>query len=98
MKNLMVLTVASMLLASGLDDALANNGQNFVARRYYCRSAERADTGDQTINADAASCPASRQAIQENVQGQGGDPCRHWDSSYWSTRSEEIQVSGCPRQ
>ncbi len=91
---------ALFLIASGFDPVLADNGQNFVARRYYCRSAQRQDAGDQTISADGSSCAASRQAIQSSFQSQGNDPCHYFDQDWsWNQISEEIQDSGsCPRQ
>jgi hypothetical protein len=75
---------------------LANNGRNFVSKRYYCQSAEKEDVGDRTISADGPTCDASRQQIQSQTQG---DVCRAYDRDWWWTgRAEEIQVTGCPRQ
>jgi hypothetical protein len=99
--QLILIELSLLFLAiSGFESALAFGGQYFVARRYYCRSAQQQDAGDQTISADAASCAASRQAIQSSFQSQGGDPCHSFDQDWtWTGVSEEIQDSGlCPPQ
>jgi hypothetical protein len=96
MRQLASAAIFVVLISGGVDIAHAQN--NFVARRYHCRSADRPDTGDQTISANGSSCAASRQAIQQTVQARGGDPCRSWDRDYWTVSSEEIQVSNCPPQ
>jgi von Hippel-Lindau disease tumor supressor len=72
---------------------------NFVDKRYYCRSAQQPDAGDRSVSANGSTCASSRQAIEATVQQQGGDPCHAFDQSWsWNGKSEEIQVTGCPRQ
>ena len=78
--------------------AFADNGENYVAKRYYCSSAEKTDAGDTTIDADGPSCAASRAAIQQTA---GADPCSAFDQDWYLNQSkpaEEIQASGCPRE
>lgn len=60
-----------------------------VVRRFFCRSAQRADVGDSTVTGAAETCEAARSSIQ-------GDPCRSYDSSYWAVAWQEIQIAGCP--
>lgn len=90
--------IAAILVGSSMvpgAESYADNGQNFVSRRYYCSSADKVDAGDQTISADGPSCAASRQAIAETAARNGGDPCRAFDQDwFFSGRSEEIQASG----
>jgi len=97
-KLLVLAYVVICFLVGANTFVFANNGQNFVDKRFHCRSAEKPDVGEQDISADGPTCAASRQAIQSRVQSLGGDPCHSFDQDWSLNGSEEIQVSGCPRQ
>jgi hypothetical protein len=78
-----------------IGSAQAQAPSYFVARRYTCASANNPDAGDRQVQANGSSCAASRQAINESVQNQGGDPCHFFDVDWHKVKCEEIQVSAC---
>lgn len=96
------MTSKALLLAACfgliLCDVAAAGQRYFVERKFYCRSAEKADAGTKTILVEAVNCPAARHTIQAAVALELGDPCHEQNADTWLVRSEEIQVKSCPRQ
>jgi len=66
--RLRTILLSLAFLTQAAPDLSWAQGNNYVARRFYCRSAEKADAGDQTISANGPSCAASRQAIQRRFR------------------------------